>query len=433
MAHTDAQSQQLNPGDAFWGTALPLFLALLPFPYTMFGGIVGFFGLGLWQTYRHPQRVLSRLYTSGFLALSVLFVVSSSVANYPGEAFVQLTHFIPFFWFWAILTVYLETTTAPWQQLFQWARVLVWTSMPINLIGIYEYVLKLQYPAGQLTTLPGLDWIYIGDLYIPRAYSVFDYPNTLASYLVMILGLNLGLVLLSHHHRYFEVSRWQRGGLAINLLLLLGCLFCAGSRNGFLVAIALLLVSVFTVRGHRWVKLVGAAGLALVSTLVLRFGLAGRAVSWDWLTQDPRFGVWGLAVEMIRDRPWLGQGLGNYKLLYNGEVPLYDYIAHAHNIWLMLAAEVGLPAMIFFTIAIGLIWYRGLKALIAVRRYPNPYSLLLGYHLCFLGITLFSLLDVTLTESRVNLVAWLSLGVIYSGTVLSQRLGTSTLDEFDGA
>ncbi len=56
----------------------------------------------------------------------------------------------------------------------------------------------------------------------------------------------------------------------------------------------------------------------------------------------------------------------------------------------------------------------------------------MGYHLCFLSIVLFSLLDVTLTESRVNLVAWLSLGVIYAGSSLSQRLSTMTLDEFDG-
>jgi hypothetical protein len=432
MAHTDVQSQQLGPSDAIWRTVLPLFLALLPFPYAMFVGLVGFFSLGLWQTYRYPGLILTRLYRSGFIAISLLLVVSSSFANFPGEAFVQLTHFIPFFWFWAIITAYLETTTEAWPQLYRWTRVLVWTSVPINLIGIYEYVLKMLHPAGQLTSLPGLDWLYIGDLHIPRAYSVFDYPNTLASYLVMILGLNLGLVLLSPHSRHFSMPRWQRLGLTLNLVLVLGCLFCAGSRNGFLVAIAVLLVGIFAVRGHRWVKLVSLAGLALVGTLVLRFGLAGRSVSLTWLTQDPRFGVWSLAVDMIRDRPLLGQGLGNYKLLYNGEVPLYDYIAHAHNLWLMLASEAGLPAMIMVTFAVGVIWYRGVNALVSLRSQTNPFSLLMGYHLCFLSIVLFSLLDVTLTESRVNLVAWLSLGVIYAGSSLSQRLSTMTLDEFDG-
>jgi steroid 5-alpha reductase family enzyme len=78
--------------------------------------------------------------------------------------------------------------------------------------------------------------------------------------------------------------------------------------------------------------------------------------------------------------------------------------------------------MVLFTLAIGVIWYRGLRALWRIRKYPNPYFLLLSYHLCFLSMTLFSIFDVTLTEARVNLVAWLSLSVIYAGTTLSQQL-----------
>jgi hypothetical protein len=422
MAHTDARSRWLDHGVPFWSTALPISLLLLPFPYAMFAGLLGFLGLGLWQTVFYPGPIFSLLYRRGFIALGLLLIVSAAFANYPGEAFLQLTHFLPFFWFWAVLTHYLQKSSNPWQQIHQWALILVFTAIPINLVGIYEYALKMSSLPNPLTRLPLLDWLYIGDLHIPRAYSLFDYPNTLASYLVMILGLNLGLIFLKSQSSSLSQSFGYRLALGLNLLLTLACLFCSGSRNGYLVAMILLLISFFVIGTNRWVRSLGLAGIAMIIATTLRFGMAGRTPSWDWFTHDPRVHVWGLALQMIRDRPILGQGLGNYKLLYDGEVPLYDYIAHAHNFWLSLASEAGLPVMVLFTLAIGVIWYRGLRALWRIRKYPNPYFLLLSYHLCFLSMTLFSIFDVTLTEARVNLVAWLSLSVIYAGTTLSQQL-----------
>ena len=424
MVHINPRSQWLDQSATVWSLVLPICLLLLPFPYSMFAGLVGFFSLGVWQTYFYPGPILSLLYRRGFIALSVLLIASASFAHFPGEAYLQLTHFIPFFWFWAVLTLYLKKAANPWQQIYHWALVLVLTAVPINLVGVIEYALKLIYPHETLTHFPLIDWLYIGDLHIPRAYSLFDYPNTLASYLIMILGLNIGLVLIRPRAESFghQLPLWGRIGLAVNLLLTLICLFCSGSRNGYLVAATLLLISFFAIPASRWIKSLGFAGLGIIVASTLRFGMAGRSVSWEWFTQDPRVHVWGLALDMIRDRPLLGQGLGNYKLLYNGEVPLYDYIAHAHNIWLMLASEAGLPLMVIFTLVIGVIWYRGVRALLSMSQFSNHYSLMTGYHLCFLGITLFSMFDITLTEARVNILAWLSLGVIYAGTELSQRL-----------
>jgi O-antigen ligase len=424
MAHTNARSQEGNPSPTQWSRIIPVCLGLLPFSNTMFIGLLGLLGLSFWQTYTHPKALLKLLHQRGFLVLSGLLLLSSTQAVYPGEAFLQLTHFLPFFWFWAVLVLYLKNTSSPWLQISRWALVLVLTSVPINLVGIFEYVLKRRVPLDQLTAFPVIDWFYIGDLNHPRTFSLFDYPNTLASYLVMILGLNLGLLFIGQGKTFFKrLSFGVRGLLAANILLTLLCLFCSGSRNGYLVAALLLLLSLLSVRAPGWVRSLGLAGLAFMTLMTLRFGLAGRSLSWSWVTDDPRVKVWGLALQMIRDRPLLGQGLGNYKLLYNGEVPGYDSIAHAHNLWLKLGAEAGLPLMIGFTLAIGLICYRGVKALMSLRTYPHHYAILLAYSLSFLGITLFSCLDVTLFEGRVNLLGWLSLAVLYCGPDLSRDLG----------
>ncbi len=423
MAHTDARSQWLDQGPALWNGVLPVCLFLLPYPYSMFVGLVGFLALALWQSYFYPGAVLKLLSDSGFIAVGLLLIVSAGFATFRGEAYLQLAHFLPFFWFWAVLTLYLKQTADPWLQIYRWALILVLTTLPVNLIGIVEYILKINYPGILAAYLPWVDWLYLGDLHVPRAFSVFDYPNTLASYLVMILGLNLGLIFAGQ--RPIEKAKqplWFRYALGANLLLTLMCLFASGSRNGYLVAILLLLVGFVGARTNRWVRLLGLAGFTIIVFTTLRFGLAGRALSWSWVTDDPRVHVWGLAMKMIRDRPLVGYGLGNYKLLYNGEVPGYSYIAHAHSFWLTLASEAGLPVMLLFTAAVGLIVYRGYRALLSVKGHPSYYSVFMGYHLSFLAILLFSLVDITLFEARVNLLAWLSLAVIGVGPELSHAL-----------
>ncbi|MEM1292613.1 MAG: hypothetical protein AAGH67_14180, partial [Cyanobacteria bacterium P01_H01_bin.162] len=87
-----------------------------------------------------------------------------------------------------------------------------------------------------------------------------------------------------------------------------------------------------------------------------------------------------------------------------------------------LASEAGLPVMLLFTAAVGLIVYRGYRALLSVKGHPSYYSVFMGYHLSFLAILLFSLVDITLFEARVNLLAWLSLAVIGVGPELSHAL-----------
>lgn len=423
MAHTDARSHWLLQGTPLWNRVLPVCFGCLSYPYLLLVGLLGLFGLGVWQTVLSPKAIGALLFRSGFWAIALLLVISASQAVYPGEAFLQLTHFLPFFWFWAFLTAYLQQTPNPWSQIYRWTLVLVIASVPLNLIGIVEYVFKFTPTAGLLPYFPLIDWLYLGDLEVPRAFSLFDYPNTLASYLILIFGLNLGLLFLEGSKTpWGRLSNTYRTLIGINIVLTLACLFCSGSRNGLLVAIALMLISLFRVRTNRWLRWLGLGGVALIVAAALSFGIAGRNVSWAWFTDDPRIKVWNLAWQMIREQPILGQGLGNYKLLYNGEVPEYSYIAHAHNFWLTMAAEAGLPVTILFTLAVGAICYRGYQALRSLRKAASHQAVLSGYFLAFLGMTLFSLFDITYFEVRINILTWLSLSVIASSPVLSRHI-----------
>jgi O-antigen ligase len=378
--------------------------------------------LSFWQSYQAPQAMFRLLYRQGFWLLGAGLILSSTFAAYPGEAYLQLLNYLPFFWFWAALVLHLRSSPHPWQQILRWALALVFTSVVLNLVGIVEFALKHSAPDELLYALPWIDWVYTGNLHHPRAFSFFHYPNTLASYLVMILGLNLGLLQLQQTETFGRLAYRLKLLLLINVPLTLGCLYASGSRNGFLTAAVLMVISLIGWRVQRWVRLLGFATLAMTVAVVLQFGIGGRSVSWAWITDDPRVGVWQLALEMMSDRPWLGYGLGNYKLLYDGQVPGYDFIAHAHNLWLMLGAETGIPVMLGFSVVIGLICYRGLQGWRSLWHAPNCSALLGSFALCFLGIMMYSLLDVTLFEFRVNFLGWLALVVLYLAPELSREV-----------
>ena len=90
---------------------------------------------------------------------------------------------------------------------------------------------------------------------------------------------------------------------------------------------------------------------------------------------DRRFGVQGFfdagrwktyvsTVEILKDYPWLGSGLGTFRWAFpayrNGEVPSYGVWEQAHNSTLETAAEMGIP----FTGALRVGWLTVLVVLV---------------------------------------------------------------------
>jgi O-antigen ligase len=128
--------------------------------------------------------------------------------------------------------------------------------------------------------------------------------------------------------------------------------------------------------------------------------------------------VWQIALELIGDRPWLGWGLGNYKILYPSfpHDPEYDVVFHPHNFWLLLGAEAGIPVAIAFTVWVGYLCYRAVRVLLQNQLEPPVRSILLAYLLGFAGCIAFAFFDVTFYDARTNIVDWVLLAGIYSLT-----------------
>jgi hypothetical protein len=372
---------------------------------------LGVIVIGLLAKFR--KLALDPIARCGFVLLSGLLALNVMVAVDRGEAFLQLANFLPFFVWFGVLPFLLRGM----EQLQQVATALVIGSLPINLISVGEYFLKAPWLPREIRRLPWIAWVRSAP-HKGRAMLMFGHPNAMASYLVVILGLGLGLILYEWARRSPDdvSSVWSLRPRMLYLATFLNLvgLFTAGSRNGLGIAIGQLLLFVLFARSHRRGMLTGLIGLAGFVGGAMVLGIGGRSLDLGSWTTDPRIRVWQIALEMTQSRPWLGWGLGSYKLLYPSypHDPEYSYIGHPHNFWLLMSSEAGIPAMLLLTALVGYCGYRGARAVIDAK--SSDRALFGGYAIAFVGYSVFSLFDVTLYNAQLNLVNWLVLAGLYS-------------------
>ncbi|MBD0334496.1 MAG: O-antigen ligase family protein [Cyanobacteria bacterium Co-bin13] len=408
---------------------------LLILPYASYLALLGMTCLTFWIWLQQSQPAWRLVTRRGWLVLALGMGITAVTAYDPVEAGLQLTNFLPFFLFFAALSVWIGHLQKPLSVLETWSLGLVLGSIPISLRAAVEYYLKSPSVEARLFDSPYFSWLYNQVDYGHRASSVFGHPNVLGAYLVIILGLALGLGLkVLRGGTLVSQWRWRYWPLSLYSAIALALLgiFCSGSRSGVLVAIAQILIVGWLMRHNRLVLVLGLSGITAVSTAVLALGIGGRSVGEALTTTTLRVDVWEISLNLIRQHPWLGTGLGGFRLSYVPyTIPQYDTVEHAHNLWLMLAAEIGIPLMLLFTAIVGWVCYQGLKTLIGLKTQPFPRSeqaVLAGYGLAFMSCILFALFDVTFYDSRVNVLGWLTLAVIQAIPALAAKADAAATD-----
>jgi hypothetical protein len=393
-------------------------------PYLYYISLLGVAGVMAFLLRTFRQTALDAFTRYSLLAISLLMIVSAVGAFDRGEAFLQLANFLPFFLLFAILPFLLNS----FSRLERVAFDLLLTSIPINVIAFFEYLLKSPRLPGEIRRIPIIHWIRSAP-HKGRAMVMFDHPNALASYLVLILGLGLGLILqrsaqnrqnLDPEEQSPSPSWLLYGATFLNLV----GIFSSGSRNGILVAVIQLLLFSLCVKASRAILLAGVFSVFSIVLGAALFGIGGRALSLvDW-SHDPRVGVWRIAFQLIQERPWLGWGLGNFKFLYLLRRTPQDHpqAFHPHNFWLLLSSEAGILVMLLLTVLVGYICFRAVKALLVKQFSPSQSGILLGYVLAFGGCVAFALFDVTFYDARINIINWILLAGLYSATASPESI-----------
>ncbi|MCT0224537.1 IctB family putative bicarbonate transporter [Synechococcus sp. CS-1328] len=253
-----------------------------------------------------------------------------------------------------------------------------------------------------------------------RIYSTLENPNLLGGYLLPILPLAIVALLRwpGLARKLFALASLVLGAAALVLT------YSRGAWMGMVVSMAVIGMLLAIRQTQTWpllwrrlfpLLLLGGGALILVLLVTQVEPLRVRAMSLLVGREDSsnnfRINVWMAALDMIRDRPWLGIGPGNtaFNLIY----PLYQQpkfnALSTYSIPLELAVEAGIPGLLA---GVGLA-LAGIRAGLAQWRQPGLLALpCLASVAVIAGLIVQGLTDTIFFRPEVQLIAWFCLATL---------------------
>lgn len=261
-------------------------------------------------------------------------------------------------------------------------------------------------------------------------------PNQLAGVLALYLPVAVALAGGWPLGRPRRVVRWLLlAGCLGFLMLVAGLLVLTQSRSGWIGGAAGLL-ALGTLWGlssqRRWKRLLGAA-LPLLTVAAVAGGIlyvgpqrAGEVVygaGGDAAVEEVvgsigiagRVEIWSRALYAIQDFPFTGCGLGTFRRVVHILYPLFligpdSDIAHAHNIFLQTALDLGLPGLVAYLallmVAFAFCWRQ------AGRDDDLIHPLALGLAGGLVGLHIYGLTDAVALGSKPGVAFWFALGLV---------------------
>lgn len=180
--------------------------------------------------------------------------------------------------------------------------------------------------------------------------ALYNNPNYVAMYMEPAVALATGFLLFATTPR--------RRLLGIVWLAITGlALLLTFSKGGYVALGALALLVVAAV--PRW-RVPLFIGLAAVAVALSRVPLVAERLATLYGSMIARAVIYGATIDMLKQNPILGLGLGGYNYLFRHHQPT----PYPHDIWLSMWVELGLLGLIAFAlILIGLLvrgvrWWR---------------------------------------------------------------------------
>ncbi len=221
-----------------------------------------------------------------------------------------------------------------------------------------------------------------------RVGALVQNPNELAFGLTTMLVISICAFL---YVRRFTLKTMLLALAAADVAYIMSTL----SRSGFISLCFVLLFLLFKLtRNVRAVTvllvLVAAGWLMMPSALFARFARI------DEIKDVDRFQVMQVGAAMAMAHPLLGVGMGNYvHVFWDYNVSNMKRAAPSHNMYLDLAAQMGLPALLLYLATFGITWRqlrvveRDLKARGMTRSFP--YLMGLAVQAFFVNLAVFGM------------------------------------------
>ncbi len=371
-----------------------------------------------------PRTPYNLLWLCWWLSLGLAILVTAD----PDLTLPKATGLFLGFAVWRYLSQFIHHRA--WFQVALTAFILTGLAFTLMAILSVNWVSKVPLIATLLPLIP------TQLLTLPESDALGTHANQLAGTLLSFMLLPLSLLIGRAWQKEKAAPKW---GLLLLTAILGILLLLTQSRSGWIGGygslVALLTMWQFALPPgqprRRLQMLLLLTVVALFAGLLL---IGPQRLQTIW--QDPaqqtalgsletinfRFEVWRWAVMAIGDFPFTGTGLGTFRQvafrLYPIAIsPSYD-IAHAHNIFLQVALDVGLPGLIvygsFLLLAGGITW-QVMRQCAALR--PAAIGLMSG----IIALHLYGLTDALAIGAKPGLLFWLALGLLTSLHQLCER------------
>jgi putative inorganic carbon (HCO3(-)) transporter len=204
-------------------------------------------------------------------------------------------------------------------------------------------------------------------------------PNVLAGSLVILLPFAITMLKL-----------FLFGGTVIMMVLLV----LTQSRGGWMAfGVMLVVLSIFRWR-FGWVALIFGFGVSILliqllgTKTLLELLLASNTLGGI----DGRIEVWSRALLIINDFAWTGIGIGLFGDIADSMYPFIHFlpgmIFHAHNLFLQIAVDLGIPGVIIWISIEILVFFAGWKLYQSGRLSQDKWVIGLGVAVLCSQVTL---------------------------------------------
>jgi putative inorganic carbon (HCO3(-)) transporter len=262
------------------------------------------------------------------------------------------------------------------------------------------------------------------------------HSNQLAGILMFYFPLILSLAI------GWRSGRRQKPALLILLLVMAmtgTLLIITQSRSGWSGGLfgvgAVLLMWALTLRASRLRTTVQLSLLAMIIIClmaVISIGPERLRNIWDEPAQETAIGnlgtfdfrveVWQWGLVAIQDFPFTGTGLGTFRQvvhrLYPIDVPVSYDIAHAHNIFVQMGLDTGLPGLIAYLSILIIAFTGGWRS---AKQSSDLRPLAIGLLASLVAFHVYSLTDALALGSKPGLIFWIMIGLLAAMERLSRQ------------
>lgn len=247
--------------------------------------------------------------------------------------------------------------------------------------------------------------------------------NHFAGLLELSLGVSFGFWL----EAFRQKSTLKTFGWGLAIMLMLTGFVQSGSRmgNASLFLSLFILSASFFGKGRNGSRAFFFFAFFFLAVAVIAnrhtFFLRIEDLNQNWFYWDEaRIIAWKNALQVVRDYPWFGIGLGSFEWVfpaYQSE-QLYMYWAHLHQDYLELLVSLGIPGFVFLFLAFAGFAWRFLRNFPAFESFAFPF--VWGNSVSILSFLLHGFTDFNLAVPANNLVFVLLLAVSYRLLTLSR-------------